>query len=185
MPVAHACNPSYSGGRDQKDQDSKPAWANSLKDPISEIPNTKKGWQSGSSGRVPAWQVWNPYRKGRGGEGRGGKEMAANTGLDCNVEPAQRWAGGMNTSVLCLLGLELRAYTLSHSTSPFFFKGFLQDWVSWTVFPGLAWTVILLISASWVARITGVSHWCLDTSVVLTEQANCHSDTLPPWLWGT
>jgi hypothetical protein len=27
--VAHACNPSYSGGRDQEDRSSKPAWANS------------------------------------------------------------------------------------------------------------------------------------------------------------
>jgi hypothetical protein len=26
--VAHACNPSYSGGRDQEDCGSKPAWAN-------------------------------------------------------------------------------------------------------------------------------------------------------------
>jgi hypothetical protein len=24
--VAHACNPSYSGGRDQEDHGSKPAW---------------------------------------------------------------------------------------------------------------------------------------------------------------
>jgi hypothetical protein len=28
-PVAHACNPSYSGGRDQEDLGFKPAWANS------------------------------------------------------------------------------------------------------------------------------------------------------------
>jgi hypothetical protein len=28
--VAHACNPSYSGGRDQEDCSSKPAWANSF-----------------------------------------------------------------------------------------------------------------------------------------------------------
>jgi hypothetical protein len=28
--VAHTCNPSYSGGRDQKDLGSKPAQANSL-----------------------------------------------------------------------------------------------------------------------------------------------------------
>jgi hypothetical protein len=28
-PVAHAYNPSYSGGRDQEDHSSKPAWANS------------------------------------------------------------------------------------------------------------------------------------------------------------
>jgi hypothetical protein len=26
-PVAHACNLSYSGGRDQEDQGSKPVWA--------------------------------------------------------------------------------------------------------------------------------------------------------------
>jgi hypothetical protein len=32
--VAHICNLSYSGGRDQKDHGSKPAWANSLGDPI-------------------------------------------------------------------------------------------------------------------------------------------------------
>jgi hypothetical protein len=30
VPVAHACNPSYSGGRDQDDHGSKPALANSL-----------------------------------------------------------------------------------------------------------------------------------------------------------
>jgi hypothetical protein len=32
--VAHAYNPSYKGGRDQEDGSSKPAWANSLQDPI-------------------------------------------------------------------------------------------------------------------------------------------------------
>jgi hypothetical protein len=26
VPVAHACNPSYSGGRDQKDLSLKPVW---------------------------------------------------------------------------------------------------------------------------------------------------------------
>jgi hypothetical protein len=58
-----------------------------------------------------------------------------------------------------VLEFELRAYTLSHSTSPFswwiFFKIqsiklFCLGWVQ---------TAILLISASWVARITVVSHW--------------------------
>jgi hypothetical protein len=29
-PVAHACNPSYSGGRDQEDRGLKPAQANTL-----------------------------------------------------------------------------------------------------------------------------------------------------------
>jgi hypothetical protein len=32
--VSHACNPSYSGGRDQEDHGSKPAWANGSQDPI-------------------------------------------------------------------------------------------------------------------------------------------------------
>jgi hypothetical protein len=40
--VAHACNPSYSEGRDQEDRGSKPAWANSSQDPISKILNTKR-----------------------------------------------------------------------------------------------------------------------------------------------
>jgi hypothetical protein len=41
-PVAHACNPGYSGDRDQEVQCSKPAWANKfmrsyLKKPFSKI----------------------------------------------------------------------------------------------------------------------------------------------------
>jgi hypothetical protein len=34
MPVAQACNPSYSGGRDQDDHGSKPAQTTSSQDPI-------------------------------------------------------------------------------------------------------------------------------------------------------
>jgi hypothetical protein len=41
-PVAHACNPSYIGGRDQEDHGSKPAQANSSWDSISKISNTKR-----------------------------------------------------------------------------------------------------------------------------------------------
>jgi hypothetical protein len=41
--VAHACNPSYSGGRDKKDCGLKPAWANSSQDPISKKTHHKKG----------------------------------------------------------------------------------------------------------------------------------------------
>jgi hypothetical protein len=37
------CNPSNSGSRDQEDRDSKPAQANSFRDPISKTPITKKG----------------------------------------------------------------------------------------------------------------------------------------------
>jgi hypothetical protein len=47
-PVAHTCHPSYSGGRDQEDHGSKPAWANSSRDPISK--NTHyKGLANGLS----------------------------------------------------------------------------------------------------------------------------------------
>jgi hypothetical protein len=52
VPVAHTCNPSYLGGRDQEDHSSKPALAKSSLDIISKVSNTKQGWQSGSSGRV-------------------------------------------------------------------------------------------------------------------------------------
>jgi hypothetical protein len=34
MPLAHARNPSYSGGTDQEDRGSNPAWAYSLRDAI-------------------------------------------------------------------------------------------------------------------------------------------------------
>jgi hypothetical protein len=45
--TAPVCNPSYSGGRDQEDHSSKSDPANRLKDPISKIPNTKKGLAEG------------------------------------------------------------------------------------------------------------------------------------------
>jgi hypothetical protein len=46
--VAHTCNPSYSGGRDQEDCDSKPADGSSLQDPTLKKPITKKNWWTGS-----------------------------------------------------------------------------------------------------------------------------------------
>jgi hypothetical protein len=42
VPIAHTCNPSYSGGREQEDHGLKPTQAKSLRDPVSKIPNTKK-----------------------------------------------------------------------------------------------------------------------------------------------
>jgi hypothetical protein len=41
-PVSRTYNPSYSGGRDQEDHSSKPAQANSLRDPISKNPSQKR-----------------------------------------------------------------------------------------------------------------------------------------------
>jgi hypothetical protein len=52
-PVAHSCNPSYSGGRDQEDRSLKPVQENSSQDPVSKKPTTKKGWLSGSR-----WRPW-------------------------------------------------------------------------------------------------------------------------------
>jgi hypothetical protein len=40
-PLAHAYNPSYSGGRDQEDHSLKPAWGNSSQDPVSKNPSQK------------------------------------------------------------------------------------------------------------------------------------------------
>jgi hypothetical protein len=60
--------------------------------------------------------------------------------------------------ILWYWGLKLGRYSypLSHSTSPFFNNGFFQDRISWTICLGWLWTVILLISASWAPRITGM-----------------------------
>jgi hypothetical protein len=44
--VVHACNPSYTGGRDQEDCSSKPAQTNSSQDLILKIPITKN-WTGG------------------------------------------------------------------------------------------------------------------------------------------
>jgi hypothetical protein len=40
--VAHICNPSYSGGRDQEDHDLKPAQANRLREHILNNPHQNK-----------------------------------------------------------------------------------------------------------------------------------------------
>jgi hypothetical protein len=40
--VAHACNPSHSGGRDQEDLSLKPAQANSLQVPTQKNPSQKR-----------------------------------------------------------------------------------------------------------------------------------------------
>jgi hypothetical protein len=56
-----------------------------------------------------------------------------------------------------VLRLQLRVFTSSHSTSSIFVLGIFKI-VSQTICLGWLWTVILLLSASWVARITGVSH---------------------------
>jgi hypothetical protein len=61
--AAHTCNPIYSGGRDREDRGSESAWENSLSDPTSKIPYTKKDWWSDSCGRAPAYYAQSPAKK--------------------------------------------------------------------------------------------------------------------------
>jgi hypothetical protein len=42
VPVAHACNPNYSGGRDQEDLGSKRSGPNSSGDPILKNPHKNR-----------------------------------------------------------------------------------------------------------------------------------------------
>jgi hypothetical protein len=58
---------------------------------------------------------------------------------------------------LAEMGLELMAFTLQYAANPFWWRVF-WDRVSRTICLGFLQTTILLISASWVARITGMSH---------------------------
>jgi hypothetical protein len=74
------------------------------------------------------------------------------------------WVWGVFCCCCCcfaVLGFELKAYTLSHFTSPFFVMSIFEIG-SCELFPrGWIQTSILLTSASSVARITSVSQWCL------------------------
>jgi hypothetical protein len=66
----------------------------------------------------------------------------------------------------------LNSGPLPWDTPPALFcDGFFWDRVLWTVCLGWLWTTILLISASWVARITGVSHGC--PALILSVFAYC------------
>jgi hypothetical protein len=49
--VAHTYNPKYLGGRDQEDQDSKPARSNSSRDPISKNPSKNRAGSERERGR--------------------------------------------------------------------------------------------------------------------------------------
>jgi hypothetical protein len=55
------------GGWDQ--EASRPAQANSARDPVSKISRAKVNWRYGSSSRAFAWQAWSwvqtliPYKK--------------------------------------------------------------------------------------------------------------------------
>jgi hypothetical protein len=85
-----------------------------------------------------------------------------------------------NFFVCVVLGLELRAYTFRHPTSPFC-QGFFWDRVLQIICLGWIWTAFLLICASYVARVTGMSHWypvSKDTkffaTLILFSGLRCH-----------
>jgi hypothetical protein len=60
--------------------------------------------------------------------------------------------------LFCATGVWTQGLHLEPLHQPFFMMGFFQDRVSWTICSIWLWTIILLISASWVVRITGMSH---------------------------
>jgi hypothetical protein len=68
-PVAHICNPSYSGGRDKKNRSSKPAQTNSSLDPISKNPVTKNWADEVPQGEGPEFKP-QYHKKERRGENR-------------------------------------------------------------------------------------------------------------------
>jgi hypothetical protein len=95
--------------------------------------------------------------------------------LACSRSSRQNCTAGhiqFNFLFFAVLGFELKAYTLSHSTSGFcvcvwwvFFEIGSHKLCAWS------WlrTETLLIFACWVARITGVSHQCLVPSSIFVK----------------
>jgi hypothetical protein len=98
--------------------------------------------------------------------------MSSN-GAQCSNLPYCFFQSQVSHFVFAVLGLELRAHTLSHSTSPFLWWVF-QDRVSWTICLGRLRTRILLISASWVARITGWATGTWLSSLLKQDAAKAH-----------
>jgi hypothetical protein len=114
--VLHACNPSYSRGRDQEDHGLKPAQANSFRDPTSKNPSQKKGWWSGSR-RRPWVQALVPQKT---------KQNKTHTyWLFFFLSVLE-----FELMVSCLLG---RCSTTWATPSTLFCDGFFQDSVSWTI----------------------------------------------------
>jgi hypothetical protein len=63
--------------------------------------------------------------------------------------------------VCVVLGAWTQGLHLEPLYQPFFVMGFFWDRVSRTICSGWLWTVILLISASWVVKIIGMRPWSL------------------------
>jgi hypothetical protein len=152
VPVAHACNPSYSEDRDLENLGSKPAQANIL------------SYNSSLSYIMIACSC--------------GLWMALKiSSMLCSLFLPVFLCHSLTMIVQQILFFlwysmlfkkKLLQYWDLHSgptpwaTAPAFVcDGFFQYRISWTIFPGWLRTKILLISASSIARITGVNHWHL------------------------
>jgi hypothetical protein len=77
--------------------------------------------------------------------------------------------------LFCSTGAWTQGLHLELLHQPYFWKGFFEIGSHGTICPIWLQTSILLISASWVARITGVSHWYL--------APNCHFLKSPHFSW--
>jgi hypothetical protein len=56
-PVAHTCNPTYSGGREIRRIEVQSQPGKIVHEPLLENIHHKKDWQSDSNGKVPAQQA--------------------------------------------------------------------------------------------------------------------------------
>jgi hypothetical protein len=69
--------------------------------------------------------------------------------------------------IIILQYWSLNSGSIPWATPPALFcEGLFWVRVPWTVYSGWLWTSILLISATWVIRITGMSHWCPAVKII-------------------
>jgi hypothetical protein len=100
------------------------------------------------------------------------------------LTPLRRGGGVQGTQDCAVLEVELRASHLlgRHSTSwvtppsPFFCVEYFQNKVLWIICQGWLQTSIFLISASWVAKITAVSHPQLACFILWDRMSICSSN---------
>jgi hypothetical protein len=101
--------------------------------------------------------------------------------VDRKRRDAEDWAGRWNSKPFFFFFffqfLGLNSGPIPWATpQALFCDGYFRDRVSWTICSGWLWTLILLICASWIARITGVSHRCRAKSVepFITHSQTCY-----------
>jgi hypothetical protein len=81
-----------------------------------------------------------------------------NNGAHINI--SMRYNSWDFFSFFCSTGVWTQGLHLVPLHQPFFMIFFFEIGCSKPIFPGWLQTIVLLNSAPWVARITGVSYWC-------------------------